>query len=179
MQKFYHNFWGELLTQMWYKENKCGCQLMNSWDIAQIICVHMHVGKIWSFYHKYGWQMCNIGHITFTFEDDLTITQVNLHAKNEDAASRHWRGVMLTDNSKTIASPPPVIAVGKKLWWKNPTNNVQLCDGTLEITLQTCHIRAAVLLTTTTIESLSTSPCTHATIIHCSLKVQAIHLPRK
>ena len=40
--KFLPQIFQELLTQMWQKQNKYGCQIMNTRDIGQIICVHMH-----------------------------------------------------------------------------------------------------------------------------------------
>ena len=41
--------------------------------------------------------MYNIGHTTFTFERDLTIIKVKMLTKNEVAASKHSRVIMLTD----------------------------------------------------------------------------------
>ena len=90
-------------------------QIMETWDIAQnYLCAYakyidVHVFNIWMFItdvswvmdinvekeNKYGYQMYNIGHMTFTFKFDLGIMKFNMFAKNRDAASRYSRVIVL------------------------------------------------------------------------------------
>ena len=79
---------------------------MNIWDIAQIICVQnhstkIHMSVILKFFHKYfktcshkcGKEntaaKCNTGHMTCIYELGPGYLKFNMHAKNEDDASKH------------------------------------------------------------------------------------------
>ena len=58
--------------------------------------------------NKYGYQICNIGHMIFISEFDVANIKVNMPTKTKDGASRYLRTIMLThtptDVSETIIS---------------------------------------------------------------------------
>ena len=47
--------------------------------------------------NKYGYQMRNVIHMTFTFEPELAVPKINMPAKIEEAASRLSSVTVLTD----------------------------------------------------------------------------------
>ena len=53
---------------------------------------------MWQNDNEYGSQKCNMGNITTTLETYMASMKVIMHPKNEDAASRHSRVIMLTAN---------------------------------------------------------------------------------
>ena len=69
---------------------------------------------------KISFPMCNIGHMTFVIELDLSIMKINTHAKNEGIQELLYWGT----HRETTKKPP-------LLWWSLMTNiyhNVQLVD---------------------------------------------------
>ena len=47
------------------------------------------VGHVYAKEVEFGYRMCNIAHVIFIAKLDLTVTKVNMHAKNEDGAATH------------------------------------------------------------------------------------------